>query len=166
MTLSRTRAHICVGTAQAHSDARQRSDRTGSQGYDNLWRGDREIGLLKRVLHVVGHGAGDQQSIGMSRRGHEAQAEAFEIVEGVVEGMNFQLAAIAGTGVHLANRQAAAEPLARRALAIWAKTFGPEHANVAVGLNAVAQLARLFGPQAAQPQVQLLVKASKRLLTG
>ena len=52
----------------------------------------------------------------MARRGDEAQAETLEIVEGVVERVDFQLAAVAGAGIHLADREAAAEPAPRRAL--------------------------------------------------
>ena len=48
----------------------------------------------------------------MARRGDEAQPEAFEIVEGIVERVDFQFAAVAGAGVDLADRQRAAEPLA------------------------------------------------------
>ena len=38
------------------------------------------------------------------------------------------------------NRLAEAEPLMRRALAIDEKSFGPEHPNVAISLNNLAQL--------------------------
>jgi hypothetical protein len=41
--------------------------------------------------------------------------EALEIVEGVVEGMDLELAAIARAGIDRADRKAAAEPAARRA---------------------------------------------------
>ena len=46
----------------------------------------------------------------MARRGDEAQAEAFEIVERVAERVDFQFAAVAGAGIDLADRQRAAEP--------------------------------------------------------
>ena len=52
----------------------------------------------------------------MARRGDEAQAEALEIVEGIVERMDFQLAAVAGAGIDLADREAAAEPAPRGAI--------------------------------------------------
>ena len=52
----------------------------------------------------------------MARRGDEAQAEALEIVEGVVERVDFQFAAVAGAGVDLADREAAAEPAPRGAI--------------------------------------------------
>ena len=46
----------------------------------------------------------------MARRGDEAQAEALEVVEGVVERVDLELAAVAGAGVDLADRETAAEP--------------------------------------------------------
>ena len=50
----------------------------------------------------------------MTGRGDEVQAEALKIVEGVVERMDLELAAVAGAGIDLADRQAAAEPPPRR----------------------------------------------------
>ena len=52
----------------------------------------------------------------MARRGDEAQAEALQVVERIVERVDLQLAAVAGAGIDLADRQAAAEPAPRRAL--------------------------------------------------
>ena len=49
----------------------------------------------------------------MARRGDEPQAEALDVVIGVVERVDFQLASIAGSGIDLADRQAAAEPSPR-----------------------------------------------------
>ena len=46
-------------------------------------------------------------------RGDEAQAEALQIVEGIAEGVDLELAAIAGAGIDLTDRQRAAEPAAR-----------------------------------------------------
>ena len=73
--------------------------------------GRRVVGALQRLAHVLGHRPGDQQHVGMARRGDEAQAEALEVVEGVVERVDLQLAAVAGAGVDLADRERAAEPL-------------------------------------------------------
>ena len=44
------------------------------------------------------------------------------------------------------NRLAEAEPLYRRALAIDEKSFGPEHPNVARGLNNLAVLLQRHQP--------------------
>ena len=51
--------------------------------------------------------------VGVTRRRDEAQAEALKIVKGIVERVDFELAAIAGAGIHLADGEAAAEPAAR-----------------------------------------------------
>ena len=51
----------------------------------------------------------------MARRCDEAQAEPFEIVEGVAERLDLELAAVAGTGIDLADGEAATELAARRA---------------------------------------------------
>jgi hypothetical protein len=45
----------------------------------------------------------------MARAGHEADAQAFDVVVGVVERVDFQLAAIARAGVHLADGQRLAQ---------------------------------------------------------
>ena len=72
------------------------------------------VGPLQRFAHVLGHRSGHEQHIGMARRGDKAQAEAFEIVEGVVEGVNFKLTAVARAGIHFTDCQAVAEsPLCR-----------------------------------------------------
>src|SRR6185295_7200242 len=49
------------------------------------------------------------EHVSMAGRCHEAQPEALDIVEGIVERMNFKLAAIAGTGIDFADRQRPAE---------------------------------------------------------
>jgi hypothetical protein len=46
----------------------------------------------------------------MAGRGDEAQAEALEIVEGIVQRVDLELASIAGCGIDLANGEAAAPP--------------------------------------------------------
>ena len=47
----------------------------------------------------------------MARRGDEAEAEPFDVVIGIVEGMNFELAAVARAGIDFADRETVAEPL-------------------------------------------------------
>ena len=70
----------------------------------------RGIGALQRLAHVPGHRAGDQQHIGMAGRGHEFQAETLDVVDRIVDGVDLQLAAIAGSGIDLADGQGPAEP--------------------------------------------------------
>ena len=57
----------------------------------------------------------------MAWRGDELQAEAFQVVEGVVERVDLELAAIAGACIDLADGEAAAEPPLRRAVEICRK---------------------------------------------
>ena len=45
----------------------------------------------------------------MARAGDELDAQAFEVVVGIVEGVDLELAAVARAGVDLADRQRAAE---------------------------------------------------------
>src|SRR6516165_9011651 len=72
------------------------------------------IGALERLAHVAGDGPRDEQHIRMARRGDEAKPETLEIIEGVVERVDFELAPVAGACVDLADRKAAAETAACR----------------------------------------------------
>src|SRR5262249_28487897 len=71
------------------------------------------VGALERFTHVPGDRAGDQQHVGVARRGHETQPESLEIVERVVERMDLELATVARPGIDLANREAATQALPR-----------------------------------------------------
>jgi hypothetical protein len=71
------------------------------------------VGALQGLMHVLGDGAGDHQHVSMARGGDTAQAEALQIVESIVEGVDLELAAVAGAGVDLADRQRAAQAAAR-----------------------------------------------------
>ena len=64
--------------------------------------GDHELGFRRSFVgaaqclrHVPRHGAGHEQCVGMARTGDEADAHAFEVVVGVVQRLDFQLAAVA-----------------------------------------------------------------------
>ena len=74
--------------------------------------GGRGPAPLQGFVHIGRHRPGDQQHIGMARRGDKAQPEPLEVVERIVQRVDFQLAAIARAGIDLADRQAAAEPSA------------------------------------------------------
>ena len=51
----------------------------------------------------------------MPRRCHEPQAKSLEVIKGISQGLDFEFAAIAGSGVHFANGEAAPEAAPRRA---------------------------------------------------
>ncbi len=44
--------------------------------------------------------SGDEKDIGMPRGRDKLQAETLDIVDGIVERMNFEFASIAGAGIH------------------------------------------------------------------
>lgn len=81
-----------AGVAIAENAAVKRAVADGDHPF---WIGRRRVGAFKRFAHVLCHRACDQQDVGMTRRRHEAQSESFEIVIGVVERVNFKLAAVA-----------------------------------------------------------------------
>jgi hypothetical protein len=57
-------------------------------------------------LHIPGDRTGDQQNVSVTRRSDEPEAESLDIVERIGEGMNFELAGVAGAGVDMPDRQA------------------------------------------------------------
>ena len=67
------------------------------------------IGALQCVAHVLRDRSGYHQHIGMTRRRNEPETEALDVVVGIVQGVDFKFASIAGSGVDLAYREASAE---------------------------------------------------------
>ena len=76
----------------------------------------RVVSALQGFAHVFGDRPGHQEHIGMPRRSDEAQAKTFEIVEGVAERVDFQLAAIAGAGIDLRGSKDCGRAAPRRAV--------------------------------------------------
>ncbi len=76
----------------------------------------RRIGARQRLAHVLADRPRHHQHVGVARGSDEAQAEALEIVEGVAERVDLQLAAVARAGIDLADREAAAETPPRGAV--------------------------------------------------
>ncbi len=62
---------------------------------DYLGLRHRPIRLQKRELHVPRYRAGDQEHVGMTRRGNELDSEAFDVVDRVVQRDNLQFASVA-----------------------------------------------------------------------
>ena len=81
-------------------------------GDDELGIGRRLPRAAERLRHVQRDGSGDEQAVGVARRGDEAEAEALQIVVRAGEPADLELAAVAGAGVHLADVQRAAEQAA------------------------------------------------------
>src|ERR1700760_4346851 len=59
----------------------------------------------------------------MSGRGDEAQPVTLQIVEGVIQRMDFKFAAVARAGVHLADGKASAQPVSRDLIQRGGKSF-------------------------------------------
>ena len=76
----------------------------------------RLIGALECDLHVLGNRTGDQQQVRMAGARHEPDPHALDVVVGIVKRVDFQLAAVAGAGVHMADAKRATERLPNRAL--------------------------------------------------
>ena len=53
------------------------------------------IGSFQCIAHVFGHGPGDHENIGVAWRGDEPDAETLDVVIGVAQRMNLQLAPVA-----------------------------------------------------------------------
>ena len=84
------------------------------------------VGLAQREPHVLGDRAGDEQPVGVARRGDELDAEPAEVPAHRVQHVDVELAGVAAAGAHLAQLERAAEQLAqlaprapRRARARW-----------------------------------------------
>ena len=69
----------------------------------------RLVGAPQRRLHVARDRAGHEQHVGMARAGDELDAQPFQVVVGIVQGVDLQLAAVARAGVHLADGQRLAQ---------------------------------------------------------
>src|SRR5262249_43145292 len=74
------------------------------------------IRALQRLAHIARDRSRHQKHVSVPWRGDEAQAEALDVIERVVECVDFEFAAIAGAGVDLTDRKTAAEPASSSAL--------------------------------------------------
>ena len=72
-----------------------------------VWRGI--VGAPQRHLHIFGNGSRNQQQICVPRTCYKPDTLAFDIVEWIIERVDLQLAAVAGSGINGSNAQRAAE---------------------------------------------------------
>ena len=70
--------------------------------------GHRVVGDQERLAHPGRDRAGDEEHVGVARRGDDAEAEALEVVVRARRERELVLAAVAGAGVDVADREAAA----------------------------------------------------------
>ena len=69
------------------------------------------VGTLQGFFHIHGHRPRHQQQVGMPRACNEFDPDAFEVVIGIVERLDLQLAAITGAGIDVANTKGTAQDL-------------------------------------------------------
>src|SRR6266566_6284266 len=98
---------------RAHAGVAPGEDTTAggaiTDGDDPLGRRGCGVGALERLAHVERHRAGDEQRVRVAGRGDETDAEALDVVEGVVERVDLELARVAGSRIDLADRETAPE---------------------------------------------------------
>jgi len=94
---------------------RKKAARSGAISYRHhpFRVGDRLIGTFERFAHVSGHGTGHEQHVRMAGGGDETKAETLQVVKGILEGVEFELAAVAGARVDEPEGEASSEPLPR-----------------------------------------------------
>ena len=69
------------------------------------------VSALQRDLHVARYRAGDEEQVGVAGAGDEPDAQSFEVVIGVADGVYLQFAAVARTGIDLPDRERATESI-------------------------------------------------------
>src|SRR6185437_1112023 len=79
------------------------------QRYDQFRIGRGFIDSSQGCLHVRRDGTCHEEQIGVAGARHETNAEAFEIVVGIVERLDLELTAVAGAGIDVADAEGAAE---------------------------------------------------------
>ena len=74
-------------------DASAYSAGTNRDHDSRFWHG--LVGLQEGKLHIPGNWAGDQEHIGVTRRCNDVNAEAFKVVDRIVQGHDFEFASVA-----------------------------------------------------------------------
>ena len=102
----------------------------------------------------------------MARRGGELDAEALDVIDGVVERMDFQLAAVAGAGIDLADGDRAAEQPARALLqrACRARPERLARRGVRRGATSSPRARTAIGAAACASEVVPRIRAIERLV--
>src|ERR1051326_6395539 len=73
----------------------------GSGGDDELWLSDGLIGHQQSLFHIHGDRAGDQNAIGVTRRGDELDPEPAGVEDDIAERVCLDLASVATAGADL-----------------------------------------------------------------
>ena len=92
---------------------RAAGNRAGADRDDKLRIGDRFIRLLQCRHHVPADAAGNQNSVGVTRRCNKLNAESAEIENDGIQHVHVRFAGVAAGGAHLAQFERSAEDPAR-----------------------------------------------------
>src|SRR3954463_12262058 len=103
----RNRTHAGVAVCKYSTGAGAIANR-----YDPFWIRRRPERSLKGFPHVLRDWPGNQQYVRMSRRGDKPDPEALDVVVWVIQGMDFEFTRIAGSGIHLPDRETSSKPAA------------------------------------------------------
>ena len=120
---------ICAGEGTA-------ADGACSDGDDDFGSRNRGVGFTQRVLHISRHRAGDDDAIGVARRGDELNSESPQIEDDIAERDELGLAAVAASGRHLPQFERAPEELFHR----WVE--GPRELDLFVSDDQVIATSR------------------------
>src|SRR6266853_470479 len=79
------------------------ADSASTHRDDYLGIGHRSIGFQQGELHVPSDRPGDEEHVGVTRRGNKLNAEAFQVVNRTVQSDDFEFASVARTGIDLSD---------------------------------------------------------------
>ena len=81
------------------------SERAVSERGDAARLGHGVVGDEQRLAHAARHRAGDEEHVGVARRGDDAEPEALQVVVGARELGQLVLAAVAGARIDMTDRE-------------------------------------------------------------
>src|SRR6266849_3329053 len=87
---------------------------TGANGHHDSRFRHSLVGLQQGKLHVPGDGTGDQEHVGVTRRCHELNSEAFDVMDRIVERDDFHFASVASPCVHFPDGERASREIVDR----------------------------------------------------
>ena len=119
---------------------------------DELRIGRRVVGPLQRDRHVLRDRAGHQQQVGVARARDELDAETFDVVVRIAEGVDLELAAVARAGVDLADRAAPVPASSGSSAAAWRRRPCRRRRGRRFGLDARLRDLAEYVEHSASPQ--------------
>ena len=97
--------HAARARVAASDNASRRGARADGDHHAGL--GDGFVGPANGHLQVAGHRTGDDDAVGMARRGHEIDAQPADVIDRIQQRREFPVAGIARSGIQMAQMQGA-----------------------------------------------------------